>query len=591
MKPSQLPWKWLLLGPLAVLILGLALTPWLLGDTSHFADRVAGNLSAWSGGKVRFTGPIRISLFPEISVRGPLEITDIVRLPFIRKVDIKEARASLDLPDLLGGTVRIDVLRLQKPKVQLNDGFRPSPEPGQTLVRDLLSNLPVRVLSIRNGKVELKPEAIKGIYAHVDAGKENGALSVLGFFSYQGERVRFTVESGRPTASSDAEFVPVSMTVNSSTLRGTLNSTATFGEAFKLDGGIDAEIDDVRSFLRWVGYDVPDGNSLKTLTAGGTFHFSGSNFAVEDGVFSIDGNRAIGVLAFSPKTRPRLEGTLAFDQLVLDPYLASGDTTAPTTPKLDQLLLRSLDVDLRVSANAISAKSLPLGGGGGFTLTARNGSVTSEIGELQLCGGRADGRFDLELAPAKSTLNLDASISDGSLEACLTPLSLGVPLRGIGDLTLDLTADGNSQAELLAGLAGRLKLNARSGTVPLDLSKFLNASTPIEVTGWSDTGGNSFDRLQADCSVNRGQVRCESLSLQRGEENVSVAGDLDLTKGTVNWTLTANPASGPVSVSAPPSSPALSIRGPLSQPSIRRTDRATIGEGKLPGTSAPGRPH
>ena len=54
MKPSQLPWKWLLVGLLAVLVFAIALIPWLIGDTSRFGDRVASELSAWTGGEVKF---------------------------------------------------------------------------------------------------------------------------------------------------------------------------------------------------------------------------------------------------------------------------------------------------------------------------------------------------------------------------------------------------------------------------------------------------------------------------------------------------------------------------------------------------------
>jgi hypothetical protein len=177
-------------------------------------------------------------------------------------------------------------------------------------------------------------------------------------------------------------------------------------------------------------------------------------------------------------------------------------------------------------------------------------------------------------------------MSDVSFEHCLAPLALGVPIRGTGDLSLDLSADGSAQADLLADLSGRFKVSARSGTVPIDLSRFLT-TTPVEATGWTDGGSNSFDRLQADCSVNSGQIRCENLTLQRGEESVAVDGSIDLTKGSVDWTLTTGPASGPVSVSVAPSAPALSIRGPLSHPSIRRADRATVGEGRLLGNPAP----
>ena len=68
---------------------------------------------------------------------------------------------------------------------------------------------------------------------------------------------------------------------------------------------------------------MPEGNGLKALDLAGTLHFGGATFAVDEGVFTLDGNRAIGVLAFSANARPRIEGTFAFVQLPLDPYLGS----------------------------------------------------------------------------------------------------------------------------------------------------------------------------------------------------------------------------------------------------------------------------
>ena len=86
MKPSQLRWKWLLFGLLAVLIFVIALIPWLIGDTSRFGDRVAAELSAWTGGEVKFTGPVRVSFLPDVSVRGRIELEDNKRLPAVQSL-------------------------------------------------------------------------------------------------------------------------------------------------------------------------------------------------------------------------------------------------------------------------------------------------------------------------------------------------------------------------------------------------------------------------------------------------------------------------------------------------------------------------
>ena len=101
MKPSQLRWKWLLFGLLAVLIFVIALIPWLIGDTSRFGDRVAAELSAWTGGEVKFTGPVRVRFLPDVSVRGQIEIKDSKRLPAVQSLAAREAKVSLDLVDLV----------------------------------------------------------------------------------------------------------------------------------------------------------------------------------------------------------------------------------------------------------------------------------------------------------------------------------------------------------------------------------------------------------------------------------------------------------------------------------------------------------
>src|SRR4249920_2643659 len=169
MKPSQLRWKWLLFGLLAVLILVIALIPWLIGDTSRFGDRVAAELSAWTGGEVKFTGPVRVSFLPDVSIRGRIELEDSKRLPAVQLLAAREAKVSLDLVDLLRGRITIDALRLLKPRVALKDGTGPAAKLPPALFANLLVGAPVRVLHIRKGRIKLSRGSIRDIFGHFDA--------------------------------------------------------------------------------------------------------------------------------------------------------------------------------------------------------------------------------------------------------------------------------------------------------------------------------------------------------------------------------------------------------------------------------------
>jgi AsmA protein len=579
MKPSQLPWKWLLFGLLAVLLFGISLIPWLIGDTSRFGDRVAEELSAWAEGKVKFTGPVHVSFFPDVSVRGPLRLNGSARLPFLKSVDVKEAKVSLDLVDLLRGRISIDMLRLQKPRIRLTDGTKLKASP-QSLVANLFVGAPLRVLQVRNGRIGLQASPIKALYVQLDAGEETGALSGAGSFAYKGETVRYTVETGSPKAAQDAAALPVTVKLDSTPVKAQIVGTASFANDFQLDGDMQAEIGNLRDFLTWVGFTVPQGESLKGLSLAGPFRLSGGTLSFDDGTFSLDGNKAVGALAVTASPFPRIEGTFAFDRLILDPYLGNNDASSAL---FDQALLRYFDADLRISGGEIVAGPLNLGKGG-FTITAKGGSVTSEIGELELCGGSAEGRVNVELAPRVKEIDLVADLGDIAIEPCLKPLGLGVKLSGAAALKAELSSKGNTFADITRSLDGNLKLDAHDGSLPVDFARLLSTPMPLDANGWSQDGGSSFDQLKAECRLSQGHIWCETLNIELPRETVAGTGDVDLSRKTLDWNFSVAKFGGAARASPAPNgnAPKVSIRGSLSQPLIRRTDRSTVGEGSLP---------
>ena len=306
--------------------------------------------------------------------RAAFEITNASRLPLVKSITTSDARLSLDLTELLLGRIKIDALRLFKPEITLKEVPSMVMGPDQTLqarVANLLGGAPVDVLRLRDGTIEIPTaagtESIKKIDARFDVSAGTGAMSSFGSFQLRGETVRFALDCAAPSDIADGLHIPINLTFTAQPLTAKVTGTASFATGLQLDGDVQADMPSARDFLTWAGIGLPPGKSLKKLSASGLAHWNGTTLTFDDGSFMLDGNEAVGLLAVTPGARPRIDGTLAFDRLALDPYLG---TAAPTKQDVtvtaslgDQPLLKYFDADLRISAAEITAPTLTLGRG------------------------------------------------------------------------------------------------------------------------------------------------------------------------------------------------------------------------------------
>ncbi|MGZ8417296.1 MAG: AsmA family protein [Methyloceanibacter sp.] len=592
MKPRQIPWKWLLLGLITLLIVGLAVMPRLVADSTQLSSRVTDALSAWSGGEVRLTGPLRVHYFPDVSIKSGFELTNASRLPLVKSISAKDAKVSIDLAELMFGRIRIDALRLLKPEITLKDVPSLVTGPDQTLqgrVANLLKDAPIGVLRLRDGTLYFPTatgtEAIKKIDARFDASSGTGAMSSLGSFALRDETVGFALDCGAPVEMEGGIRVPVNLTFTSKPLAAKLAGTASFANGFQLDGDLRADMENARRFFRWAGIPLPPGRSLNKLTAAGTAHWNGTTLTFDDGTFSLDGNAAVGLLAVTPAPRPRIDATLDFDRLAIDPYF--GGTEAPPPPAaqaavIEGALLKYFDADLRISAAEITAPMITLGRGG-FTISTRNGVLASEVGELELCGGEASGRVGIDMSQEVAKASLTASLVDVPVDNCLDAAFL-VPLKGNTSLKAEMSGEGRSYAELIQALAGTLTVNADAGAIPLDLARLLMAPTPLDGDGWSRNSVTLFDSLNADCRLGGGHIWCDMFNMQTRRGMIAGSGNVDLAQATLDWNLFVASNAQPLKASqlSAETPPRLSITGALAQPMIRRTDRPTLGDGSVP---------
>jgi AsmA protein len=586
MKPRQFPWKWLLLGLVVLLLVGLVALPNFLGRSSDLRDRVATELSAWTGATVTLTEPLSVRYFPPLSLRGGLVLSNATKLPLVKSITGKDVKISLSLSDLLMGRLRVDAMRLGRPKITLrsSDTASVSDQTPEALLANALAVAPVGVVRVRRGTIKTASGKVVAseFDARLDASDGGGSLSALGSFDFRGETVHFGIDSGQISQTEAGPTAPVTLRVTSDPVITKFSGTATMGDGLQLDGDMQAEMGNARRALNWLGIALPQGESLKGLSAAGTVHWSGVTLTFDDGAFTLDGNAADGLLAITVAERPRVEGTLAFERLVLDPYIGAKQTdeARSETALFDWALLKYLDADLRISAAQVSASAMKLGRGG-FTVSAKDGVVSSEVGELELCGGQVEGRVGLDLSGSRTKASFAGNLTDVAIESCLQPFALGVPIKGVGRLKFDVSTGGTTVDELIRGLTGDLKIAAQNGAIPVDFPRLLAASSDLGRDGWSSDGLTPFDTLDAGCRLSAGHIWCQVFNMQTRRGRISGSGGVDVARQTLDWDfLIANPVA-PLNASqlVMETPPRVTIRGSLTQPLIRRADRPTLGGG------------
>ena len=573
MRPRQSIWKWLLAVLLVVIAAGLAvllLRP--AGTQADLRGRVSASLSEWTGGSVTLMEPLRVRYFPP-SLEGGLTVTDAEKLPTLQSISAPKFRLTLSLPDLLLGNITFSALRLDKPTLKLKgeDEDRTT-EAVLGRLTAFLASAPLETVRVHRGVVELASGSplLRELDLRLNTRGQLGALEAVGSFAFNDEPVTFSLGRGKSVETDQGQRAPLTLKVTSAPLTARFSGTMQLGEELGGEGDLEAKLPDIRRFLAWVGVVLPQGHSLKNASARGRVHWAGPTLTFDDGTFEFDGNAAVGLLALTAGKRPRVDGTLAFETLVLDPYLSDASAAPEGSPLFDWVLLKYLDADLRVSAAELSAGGLDLGRGG-FTINAKNGAISSEVGALELCGGEAEGRLDLDLSAQRTEAALTGSLANVALDTCRQAIGLSVPVRGAGTLKVDISTGGTSRDELVRGLAGTIAVTAKDGALPVDLAAFI-AQPDAEARSWSQDAETEFSEIKADCSFSAGHLWCQSFRMTTGEGAVSGAGDLDIAQRTLDWDFRMADPEAPLDAagSDPQSAPGITMNGSLAAPRIAR---------------------
>ncbi|MGI9385349.1 MAG: AsmA-like C-terminal region-containing protein [Methyloligellaceae bacterium] len=586
---------------LAVVSIGLfSLVP-ALHDEKLIRDRLTARLAGWTGGSVEVSGATHLSYFPVIALHAnAVRITATNQIPGVRELRTKVMRAEVGLWSLLfDAEPTIQHLTLSEPLIELDAS---PPARGQTASANLepalvsaLRSAPTSRITIANGVLNVSgtgsAEKITELSADLTI-DGSGAASGEGTFEWRGQQVSVSLKSDSPTVLASTAKSPVRVDLNSELVTARIEGEAAIADGLQVHGDLELSIADLRRFTKWMGLLVPDGPGLGAFKASGTFNWLGKRIAFDDGTFALDGNKALGAMALKFEgPRPAIEGTLALDTLDLAPYLTgpkSGkqrvakDKEAPV--RLDFPILHHLDVDLRVSTTQIRAAALSFAQSA-FSVSLKAGKLSGDFAVFDLCGGKGDGRLELNAALPLPRFNVSTTMTGASVQVCIKSFAKESPVEGKVDLTMSLTSEGRSSRELLERLGGELTFSMASGQANVDLTKVLAMARKRELRGWAAVTGTPtrFDSLAARFELEKGNARSDSFKVQTGKTTITGEGTIDLASRRLNWRLSlARRAAGPlpeIRALVARLADALVISGPLSDPIIRLEKKRAGSEG------------
>jgi AsmA protein len=177
-------------------------------------------------------------------------------------------------------------------------------------------------------------------------------------------------------------------------------------------------------------------------------------------------------------------------------------------------------------------------------LEARDGRAHLGPTQAKLFGGTYDGDIVLDARPARATLSMNEHVKGIDMGALLKAGLDTTRVSGKGNANAQLTASGNTDAEMFKTLAGKIDFNVRDGAVDgMDLwyeirralALFKRQAAPARAAGPPRT---AFEALSGSAVVDKGVLRNDDLLADMTYIKAKGKGTLALESQAIDYRLT-----------------------------------------------------
>ena len=408
-----------------------------------------------------------------------------------------------------------------------------------------------------------------------------GHVQAKGRFERNGITLPFDLTLNTKASNTAAARLPFSAKITSDLLTASLAGDYLREDAFKISATTASiTTPHAKQVIGWLFGAPVNGSGLEEFRASGPLQWSGQSLNFEGTKFTIDGNEASGGLSISlAGQKPMLDGTLAFDNLELAPYIRArpGPLAVLTQNALDWSrwligepssgsLIRDLDADLRLSATSVTSGGATLGRGAA-SLTVKDAKLLADLAEIEINPEtQGNARITVDLSSPTPQYALRGMLESPDLASVTQVFTDHKMVSGAGRMDIDMSTSGNTDEEISRSLSGTATLAMPDGgQVAFNLGSLI-AAAQAGGLGWDKVadGSTSVDKLDAKLQAINGVLTATSVEAETETRKVQVGGTVDLSKRVVDLSIASSPKDGVTAARE-----RVRIRGPLLAPAIR----------------------
>jgi AsmA protein len=545
----------------AVLVIALAVaTLPLVASTRIVRDRIAWEMSAWSGFRVTIDGAPRIEVWPNFrAILTDVTLSQWTETDAPPVIETERVEVSLSAMAALRGNVVFSTARLIRPTIRVQRAasgfFLPALPSGGRITRSIdtaravvsanpakpdLSKLPAdpfgtvefrdgRVVTSVDGKDAEILSSLSG-QANWAALNSNATLSATGI--WRGESVAVDAASPNPLVLFGGGAAPMTLSFKAAPAGFSFDGIASMSENAYFDGQAKFAAPSLRRLLEWSRAGIAPGAAIGSVSVSSKVTATSSRIKFENTEIALDDNPGMGALDFSfGEARPVISGTLAFDTLDLRRFLSAFTPLAPTSGagpgEIDTSVADRINLDLRLSAAQATAGAIQLAEVAA-TAQVKNGLAVFDISDASAFGGNIQSslRFDRKPGGTQVEMRLLASDIDGGAFGTAAGMTRLVPI-GTGTVSVILKGPGRTWDSIFENADGSVSAKFGKGALSrLNLPAFLKHTEQGGFFALDDVSDGTLpiDGAELKANISNGVAKIEKAEANSAQYKVWLSG-------------------------------------------------------------------
>lgn len=563
---------------LLVLVAALAgailILPSLIGS-EELRTRAEAAATDALGRQVTLVGDISLQLFPTAQVRaGDARIANAEGFGDEPFAEMAEMRVSVAILPLISRQIEVREFILVEPVIRLQsrasgNNWTLGNASGETVASGSSEGgflrrpgaLPFDAsfgdVRLENGTViysdASQTRRFDGVNLAVALPSVDEEIALSGSFQADGRPMNFDARLGSLRGFFEGAETPLSLRLDGALADIGFEGQIDEGEGLVLRGGVDMDLP-LPALASYAGTDLPEGDIFQRFVAEADIVADTTSVALLNAALQFDDIVANGdITLWLNGPRPDVVGAISTANLDITPYIpADSAAEAATTEgggfppwseeEFDVAALRLVDAQLSIRADRFKANDIEATNVN-ISAELENGRLEAELTGFDLYGGQ--GRVAGVMNARRSTASHSFDVDVDTLEALpFLQAAAGFDrLAGLGGLTLDVTASGNSQAAIMNSLNGTGDFDFANGAiVGVNLAQVIRTvqdaiNTGGLPAGFADQQQTDFTSLGGTFQIENGSVQNLDLAMLSPLIRVAGQGTVDLANQSIDYRL------------------------------------------------------